>query len=391
MTTNFETLELLERLVSFDTTSRNSNIELVDFIRETLDAHGIAYDVVPDASGEKQALLATIPARDGSMTGGIAFSAHTDVVPVDGQPWTREPFSLSASDGKVYGRGTTDMKGFVAVALKTVLDAAKADLSRPLHLAFSYDEEVGCKGIRPLIDHMKESGKVPDIAIIGEPTSMQPVIEHKGKIALTCRVRGEPGHSSYAADKVNAVIYAARLVSFISELSEKIPEMEKADAAFVAPNSSLHVGRFEGGGALNMIPEECLFQFETRYRPEFDAEALVQLIQEHAHQVLEPQMHAMNADTGFSWEPLIAYPPFMTRDGSRALEMVTRATGLNDTGKVDYGTEAGIFSEYGGIDSVVMGPGDMAQGHQPDEFIEVSQLVTAETVLGKIVDELRSS
>jgi acetylornithine deacetylase len=383
------TLELLDRLIAFDTTSRNSNVDLVAYICGLLDERGIAYDIVPDASGTKQALLATIPARDGSMAGGIAFSGHTDVVPIDGQPWTREAFAMSEASGKVFGRGTTDMKGFVAAALKTVIDAAGADLSRPLHLAFSYDEEVGCKGIRPLIDHMKQSGKVPDAAIIGEPTSMRPVVEHKGKIALTCTVKGEPGHSSYAAAKVNAVIAAARLVSYIADQSATISDIEAADDAYVAPHSSLHVGRINGGGALNMIPEECMFQFETRYRPGFDALALVERIKSHAHDVLEPDMRARNPDTGFSWEPLIDYPPFEAANGSEALGIVTRATGLNDTGKVDYGTEAGVFSRYGGIDSVVMGPGDMAQGHQPDEFIHVSQLEAAEAALGCIVEELK--
>lgn len=385
------TLDLLDRLISFDTTSRNSNIELVDYIRSELDAAGIAYDVVPDASGEKQALLATVPDRGGNTSGGVAFSAHTDVVPVDGQPWTHPAFELSRDGPRVYGRGTTDMKGFVAVALKTVLDAAQADLARPLHLAFSYDEEVGCKGIRPLLDHMKQSAKLPDLAIIGEPTSMQPVVEHKGKIALTCTVKGEPGHSSYAAGKVNAVIWAARLVAHIAERADAMGTLETPDNDYVAPYSSLHVGRFEGGTALNMIPEECVFQFETRYRPGFDAPKLVAEIRAFAHETLEPEMHVRNTDTGYSWETLIEYPPFQAAAQSRAVELATRITGSNARGKVDYGTEAGVFCEYAGIDSVVMGPGSMAQGHQPDEFIEVAQLEAAEDILARIVDDLKSA
>jgi acetylornithine deacetylase len=382
-------LELLDRLISFDTTSRNSNIALIDWVAAQLDARGIAYDIVPDASGTKQALLATLPARDGSVSGGVALSGHTDVVPVDGQPWTRATHAMSREDGRVYGRGTTDMKGFVAVALKTVLDAAGADLARPLHLALSYDEEVGCKGIRPLIDHMKQALKVPDVAIIGEPSSLMPMVEHKGKIARTCRVSGDAGHSSYAAAKVNAVIYAARLVAFIDTQSATIARDERPDPAYVAPNSSLHVGRFEGGGALNMIPETAAFQFETRYRPGFDAAGLMARIEAHARLVLEPEMHAKNPQTGFSFEPLIDYPPFQASDAGEALALVTRAGGANARGKVDYGTEAGVFSQYGGIDSIVFGPGSMAQGHQPDEFIEVSELEAAEAALARIVDELK--
>lgn len=382
-------LEILDRLVGFDTTSAKSNIALIDYVRSLLDGRGIAYEIVEEAGGEKQALIATLPSRTGASQGGVALSAHTDVVPTEGQPWTRPPYELTSANGRLYGRGTTDMKGFVAAALKTVLDAADADLERPLHLALSYDEEVGCKGIKPLIDRMKQIGRMPEIAIIGEPTSMQPVIEHKGKIALTCTVTGEPGHSSYAAAKVNAVVEAARLISFIADLAETIGTSEMPDPDYVSPNSTLHVGPIRGGEALNMIPERCSFQFETRYRPGFDAARLMQRIRDHAHDVLEPVMHARNPNTGFDWQSLIDYPPFRVDSGSAALELASRVSGRNDTGKVDYGTEAGIFAGYGGADTVVIGPGSMAQGHQPDEFIECRQLEAAEAFLAGIVDDLR--
>ena len=384
------TLELLDRLIAFDTTSAKTNIPLVDYVRTLLDERGITYDLVPDASGEKQALLATLPGRGGERTGGVALSGHTDVVPTEGQPWTKPAYALTPENGRVYGRGTTDMKGFVAAALKTVLDAAGTELERPLHLALSYDEEVGCKGIKPLIDHMKQTGRVPDLAIIGEPTSMQPVVEHKGKIALTCEVTGEPGHSSYAAQKVNAVIEAARLVAHIADLGQTIGDIETGDDAYVAPNSSLHVGPISGGEALNMIPERCTFQFETRFRPGFDAAGLMDRIKAHAHQRLEPAMKSKNEDTGFSWSVLIDYPAFRAGPGSAAVELASRISGRNETGKVDYGTEAGVFSEYGGVDSVVMGPGSMAQGHQPDEFIEREQLEAAEAFLARVVDDLKA-
>lgn len=383
------TLELLDRLIAFDTTSAKTNIPLVTYVCALLDEHGIAYDIVPDETGQKQALVATLPDRNGSLQGGVAFSGHTDVVPTEGQPWTKPPYELTGDNGRVYGRGTTDMKGFVAAAIKTVLDARDADLERPLHLALSYDEEVGCKGIKPLLDHMKQNARVPDMAIIGEPTLMQPVAEHKGKIALTCEVTGEPGHSSYAAMKVNAVIEAARLVNFIADLAQDISTMEVPDDAYVAPNSSLHVGSFSGGGALNMIPERCVFQFETRYRPDFDAAALMTSIKTHALNVLEPAMHAKNPDTGFAFSALIEYPPFQTGDSASALELVSRLSGRNEVGKVDYGTEAGVFAAYGGIASIVMGPGSMNQGHQPDEFIDLAQLQEAESFLAKVVDDLR--
>jgi acetylornithine deacetylase len=383
------TLEILDRLIAFDTTSSKSNIALVDYVRALLDEHRVSYETVPDETGGKIALVATVPDRDGRVAGGIAFSAHTDVVPTEGQPWTRPPYELTAENGRMFGRGTTDMKGFVAAALKTVLDASEADLERPLHLALSYDEEVGCKGIKPLIDHMQKSGRVPDMAIIGEPTLMQPVIEHKGKIALTCDVTGEPGHSSYAATKVNAVIEAARLINFIADLAKDIGALETPDARYVSPNSSLHVGPISGGEALNMIPEKCTFQFETRYRPGFDAGALMERIKRHAHDVLEPDMHARNENTGFAWSVLIDYPAFRSAEQSRALELVSRVSGRNDTGKVDYGTEAGVFAAHGGIDSVVIGPGSMAQGHQPDEFIDHEQLQEAESFLARVVDDLR--
>ncbi len=383
------TLEILDRLIAFDTTSARTNIPLVDYVRVLLDEHNISYETVPDASGEKIALVATVPDRDGSFSGGVAFSGHTDVVPTEGQPWSRPPYEVTTENGRLYGRGTTDMKGFVAAALKTVLDAAGADLDRPLHLALSYDEEVGCKGVKPLIDHMKQSGRTPDMAIIGEPTLMQPVIEHKGKIALTCEVTGEPGHSSYASTKVNAVIEAARVIAFIAELAKDISSMETPDERYVSPNSSLHVGPIRGGEALNMIPELCTFQFETRYRPGFDAGALMDRIKRHAHDVLEPDMQARNADTGFAWSVLIDYPAFRTAAQSNVLELVSRITGRNDTGKVDYGTEAGVFAAYGDIDSVVIGPGSMAQGHQPDEFIDRAQLDEAESFLSRVIDDLR--
>ena len=308
------TIELLDRLVAFDTTSRNSNLPLVDYVRSVLAGAGIACETVSDPTGVKQGLVATVPDRDGRLAGGVALSGHSDVVPVDGQPWTRPPFRLTREDGRLYGRGTTDMKGFVAAALKTLVDAAGESLSRPLHLVLSHDEEVGCKGIRPLLDFMAAENRLPEVAFIGEPTGMRPVVEHKGKIALTCRVSGEAGHSSYAAGKVNAVIEAARLIVHIADTAERIPDREAPDPAYAAPNSSLHVGPIRGGEALNMIPEACAFDFEVRFRPGFDGTGLMEEIKRFAEARIVPAMRARNPATGMAWSVLIDYPAFEARE-----------------------------------------------------------------------------
>lgn len=297
--------ELLARLVGFATVSRDSNLELIGFIRDYLASHGVHSELIYNPERTKANLFASIGPED---RGGVVLSGHTDVVPVDGQAWSVEPFVLSEREGRLYGRGTADMKGFIASVLAAVPGLTRRRLRLPVHLAFSYDEEVGCLGVRPMLERMQQRPHKPLLCLIGEPTELRPVLGHKGKLAMRCQVRGAACHSAYAPYGVNAIEYAARLIGKLGEIGSRLAQPEHHDPRFDPPFSTVQTGTIQGGRALNIVPAECQFDFEVRTLPGYDAQAVVDQLQGYARDQLLPQMQAVQADTGIALQPLSAYP-----------------------------------------------------------------------------------
>lgn len=376
--------ELLARLVGFATVSRGSNLELIGFIRDYLAGHGVDSELIYNPQRTKANLLASIGPSDRS---GVVLSGHTDVVPVDGQAWSVEPFVLSEREGRLYGRGTADMKGFIASVLAAVPGLVRRELRIPIHLAFSYDEEVGCLGVRPMLERLQQRPHKPLLCLIGEPTELRPVLGHKGKLAMRCQVRGAACHSAYAPYGVNAIEYAARLIGKLGEIGGQLARPEHHDPRFDPPFSTVQTGTIKGGRALNIVPADCEFDFEVRTLPEFDAQAVVDELQRYAQDQLLPQMQAVQADTGIALQPLSAYPGLATAADSEAAELLALLSGSRAFGTVAFGTEGGLFHQAG-IPTVVCGPGSMDQGHKPDEFISLEQLHACDAMLLRLGDWL---
>jgi len=378
--------DLLARLIGFATVSRDSNLELIAFIRDYLAGHGVDSELFHNEDGSKANLFATIGPRD---RGGVVLSGHTDVVPVDGQAWTVEPFVMSERDGRLYGRGTADMKGFIACVLAAVPAFVATPLRLPVHLAFSYDEEVGCLGVRSMLAALETRPHKPALCLIGEPTELKPVLGHKGKLAMRCQVHGAACHSAYAPHGVNAIEYAARLIGRLGEIGTRLADPALHDARFDPPFSTVQTGMIKGGRALNIVPAECEFDFEVRALPGFDAGAVADELQRYADAELLPTMRAVQADTGISLRPLSAYPGLATPADSEAARVLALLSGSDDFGTVAFGTEGGLF-EQAGIPTVVCGPGSMDQGHKADEFVSLEQLRGCEAMLGRLLEHLRA-
>ncbi|MEL7551548.1 acetylornithine deacetylase [Pseudomonas protegens] len=376
--------ELLARLVGFATVSRDSNLELIGFIRDYLASHGVHSELIYNPERTKANLFASIGPED---RGGVVLSGHTDVVPVEGQAWSVEPFVLSEREGRLYGRGTADMKGFIASVLAAVPGLTRRRLRLPVHLAFSYDEEVGCLGVRPMLERMQQRPHKPLLCLIGEPTELRPVLGHKGKLAMRCQVRGAACHSAYAPYGVNAIEYAARLIGKLGEIGSRLAQPEHHDPRFDPPFSTVQTGTIQGGRALNIVPAECQFDFEVRTLPGYDAQAVVDQLQGYARDQLLPQMQAVQADTGIALQPLSAYPGLATAADSEAADLLALLSGSREFGTVAFGTEGGLFHQAG-IPTVVCGPGSMDQGHKPDEFISLEQLHACDALLLRLGDWL---
>lgn len=374
-------VDILARLVSFDTTSRNSNLPLVAWVEAYLAEHGVASLRIPDETGTKANLFATLGPSD---VPGYVLSGHTDVVPVDGQDWSSDPFVLTERDGRYYGRGACDMKGFLAVCLAAVPAMTRADLKRPIHLAFSYDEEVGCLGVRSMIRHLAESPAPPLACFVGEPTEMLPVIGHKAKRSLKVTVTGRACHSSLAPHGVNAVEYAARLVVKIREVGRRLAA-GPTDALYDVPVSTAHVGSIHGGTVLNIVPDRCEFAFEFRALPEADVDALVAEVEAFARAELEPEMRAVAEEAGIAIELTSGFPGLATAEDADVTRLAKRLAGRNDHGKVAYGTEAGLF-QAAGIPTVVIGPASIGEAHKPDEFIAATEIAACERFVAKVID-----
>ncbi|MCO6059651.1 acetylornithine deacetylase [Pseudomonas sp. MOB-449] len=378
--------DLLERLIGFATVSRDSNLELIVFIRDYLAGLGVESELFHNPERTKANLFATIGPRD---RGGVVLSGHTDVVPVDGQAWTVEPFRLTEREGRLYGRGTADMKGFIACVLAAVPAFLERPLSVPVHLAFSYDEEVGCLGVRPMLAELETRPHKPRLCLIGEPTELKPVLGHKGKLAMRCQVQGAACHSAYAPYGVNAIEYAARLIGKLREFGAELARPEHHDERFDPPFSTVQTGTIKGGRALNIVPAECEFDFEVRALPDFDARKVADDLQVYAESELVPEMRAVHAGTGIRLQPLSAYPGLATSPDSKAARLLAVLSQSTEFGTVAFGTEGGLFDQAG-IPTVVCGPGSMDQGHKPDEFVSTEQLAGCDAMLRRLALHLQS-
>ena len=376
------TLDILEKLVSFDTTSRNSNIPCADWIIAYLAQYGVATEVFVNAEGDKHNLYAIIGPRD---MPGYVLSAHTDVVPVDGQSWTTDPFKLAIKDGKAYGRGACDMKGFLACTLAMVPAMVRANLATPIHLAYSYDEEVGCIGVRDMLEKIALREPRPIAAFIGEPSSMQVITGHKGGQRVTCSVTGKAAHSSLAPHGVNAVEYGARLVARIKDMAEAQEVTGKRDVLYDVPHSTLHVGLFSGGTSPNIVPHHAEISFECRNISADDPMDYIREIMRYAHEELTPRMRKNDPQAGFSFSLRPNLPALETAVDHHAVTLAKRLAGRNDHAKVAYGTEASLFQAIAGIPSVVVGPGDINQAHKPDEWIRLSELEKCNAFIERLI------
>jgi acetylornithine deacetylase len=372
---------MVRRLIAFDTTSRNSNLELIDYVRDYLGAHGVESRLVHDETKAKANLYATLGPLDRP---GIALSGHTDVVPVDGQEWSSDPWTLTERDGRLHGRGACDMKGFIGVALAAVPEFMRRGLKTPIHIVLSYDEEVGCVGVRRLLATLRDMPHRPFAAIIGEPTSMKVTIGHKGKRSARARVRGLECHSSLAPTGVNAVEMAARIVVRLSDMGRRFAAEGPYDRDYDVAHTTVHTGVIHGGTALNIVPRDCHFDFEFRYLPENDPDDLFGELRRFVESDILPAMHKVSRDTGVAFEDFPSFPGLNTPEDSEIVQLVKALTGANAVGKVAFGTEAGLFQEAD-IATVICGPGSIEQAHKPDEYVSMEQLGECEAFMRRLM------
>jgi len=380
-------LDLIRTLVGFDTTSRDSNLALIEWVRDYLAGHGIESKLTFDDEGRKANLFATLPARDGNVThGGIVLSGHTDVVPVDGQPWDTDPFVVTVKDDRLYGRGVTDMKSFSAVGLAFVPEFLRRGLEKPIHFALSYDEEIGCIGVRRLIADIVARGVHPAGCVVGEPTGMELVVAHKGKKSWRCRVRGLEAHSSLTPLGVNAVQIACEIVAYIAHRAREFRDAGGQDAAYDVPYTTVHVGVIRGGTALNIVPRDCRFDFEIRHLPFDKPDAFFADVQAFAARFL-PAMHAVDPATYIEFDALSTLPGFDTLDGSEITTLGHACNGTQSVGKVSFGTEASLF-HGANIPAIICGPGHIAQAHQPNEWVALEQIARCELFMRRLVEHV---
>ena len=378
------TREILARLIAFDTVSSNPNRALMDWVAGLLAGAGIESVLVPDAGGGKANLYATTGPAGG---GGVMLSGHTDVVPVEGQAWTRPPFQLTEGDGRLYGRGTADMKGFAACAIRAMLLAAQRPLRAPLHLALSYDEEIGCMGVRSLIDMLEAAPHRPRFCIVGEPTGMQVATGHKGKVALRATCTGREGHSALAPMALNALHLAADFIGVIRAVQARIAAEGPFDGDYDVPYTTVHAGKMQGGVQVNIVPNRATVDFEIRSLAGVDVGALTEDLRAGAEAIVAP-LRAEFPEAAITVERLWDYPGLGTPSDAAAVNFVKSLTGANGTIKVAFGTEGGLFDARLGVPTVICGPGSMAQGHKPDEFVSIEQMARCEAMLAGLLDRL---
>ncbi|WP_027554133.1 acetylornithine deacetylase [Bradyrhizobium sp. Cp5.3] len=363
--------KLLADLVAFDTVSDRSNLPLIAHIESYLAALGVSFERIVDDTGQKASLWVTIGPADRP---GLVLSGHTDVVPVVGQDWSHDPFKLVERDGRLYGRGTTDMKGFVAVCLAMVPEMLEAKLTTPIHLAISYDEEIGCVGVRPMLGGVAKKKVKPLGCFVGEPTQMQVIIGHKGKHGVRATFRGLARHSSIAPDGVNAIEYAAELITEIRRRAVKLASDGARDDLYDVPHTTLLTSIVHGGAALNIVPDHCTVEFECRGIGITESKQVTDAIIAWARAELEPAMKKAHPECGIDFEEILDYPALDTSADAAIVTLAKSLAGRNDHAKVAFGTEAGLFVSMADVPSVVIGPGSIAQAHTPDEFVEMAEL-----------------
>ncbi len=375
------TQDILARLIAFPTVSRDPNAALIDYVTDLLRPTGARITRIDNADGTKANLYASL----GPAEGGVMLSGHTDVVPVEGQAWTRPPFEMTQDSGKLYGRGTTDMKGFCASAIAAFLNAADKNLKTPLHLALSYDEEIGCIGVRSLVEMLANAPQKPDFAIIGEPTSMAVATGHKGKIALKATCKGAEGHSALAPLALNALHLAMEFGQVIRDKQAEIAQTGLRDGDYDVPYTTLHIGKITGGVALNIVPNHAELDFEIRNLAEDDPHAILQTLRDKAAEIVAK---TGRSEASIEISESFSYPGLGTAPNTEIVTLMKSLTGANNTIKVAFGTEAGLFSSQAGIPSIVCGPGSMMQGHKPDEFVSIDQLDRCDAMLQALTDRL---
>ncbi|MGH8802320.1 MAG: acetylornithine deacetylase [Casimicrobiaceae bacterium] len=382
-------LDMIRRLVAFETVSRDSNLALIEWVRSWLEQHGAAVTLTWNAERTKANLFGTLPARDGNaVRGGIVLSGHTDVVPVDGQPWSTPPFEATRVGDRLVGRGCADMKSFAAIGLALIPEFQRSGLARPLHFALSCDEEVGCIGVRRLIADVLARGLQPAGCIIGEPTGMQVITAHKGRSSWRCRVRGHEAHSSLAPNGVNAVQLACEMVAHIAARGHHFRDCGPHDDAYDVPHTTVHVGTIHGGTALNIVPRDCQFEFEMRHLPADDPEAFIADLERRASEFASG-MHAVDPATYIAFDTLSSTTGFDTAADSAIVALAHHCNASSGCGKVSFGSEAGLFNGAG-IATVLCGPGFIAQAHQPDEWIGLDQLARCEAFMLRLAEQLRA-
>ena len=385
-------VDWLTKLIGFNTVSRYSNLQLIEYVAGYCEQLGLSPRLTFNADNTKANLFVTVPAMgegDTVTTGGFVFSGHTDVVPVDGQAWDTDPFVATIVEDKLYGRGACDMKGFIACALTllpTVVQASRDRmLNKPIHLALSYDEEVGCLGAPLLLADLKAQGIKPDYCIVGEPTMMKMVTAHKGIQVYRCRVHGKSVHSSLTPQGVNAISYASKIINFIDKLAEQLQQRNDQDMAFDVPFSTLSVGTITGGTATNIVPNLCEFTFDYRNLPHMNESQVIEPIRAFI-KTLEPKMHAIDSDTGIELTRNENVPAMTDKDSHALQQLIENLVDEQHRHKVAYATEGGQFTNAG-IPTVICGPGDIGNAHKANEFVSLNQLAKCESFLQQILQQ----
>jgi len=379
-----KSINILESLISFDTTSFKSNLAIIDYIQTYLKNYNVDSTLIYDANRKKANLFATIGPN---KNGGIMLSGHTDVVPTKQQNWSTNPYVLTKKKDKLYGRGTSDMKGFIALVLSRIPFMVNANLSKPIHLAFSYDEELGCIGAYRLIDFIQNHSIKPSACIVGEPTNMELVIGHKGKCSHEVEINGFACHSGQAPLGVNAINYAAKLINKIEEIANEKSIHGPFDYDYEIPYTTLHTGIIKGGSVINIVPDKCLLEFEIRHLLEDNPDELIKKIKKYASESLEPSMKKISNLCKIIFKKKISYPGLLINKNDELVLFIKKILKNDKHKKVIFGTEGGLFQEKLSIPSIVCGPGSIDQAHKADEFVEIGQLEKG----GFFLDELLAS
>ena len=380
------TIEILKTLIAFPTISADSNMKLVDYCSDQLIKVGAEVKIIKNDNGTKANLFATVGPRN---IPGVLLSGHTDVVPIEGQSWTVPAFEMTNKDNKLYGRGTADMKSFLACALHTALKASHMNLTTPLHLALSYDEEIGCVGVRSMIEMLKKAPFVPLFCIVGEPTLMQIATEHKGKVNVSVKLKGKEAHSALSTSGLNAIYLASEMINEIRLIQDEIKKQFAHDDEYEIPHTTLHVGKIEGGVALNIVPNSANFLFEIRNLPEDDPNIILAKIRRSAESILTKYLKDFPT-AKIQIEVTNQYPSLTTSKNSDVVNLLKSLTGNNSTFKVSFGTEGGLFSSELKIPTAICGPGSMSQGHKPDEYVSIDQINKCEEILSQLLLKLQT-